>query len=103
MTAGVGQKWTYGLIAAVASPRNGKGPSRLFAINKAERRALATVVEKCTAEHRARHRDGTGQSRCADQAAEGLFAMGLAVSPSAGYARMNSRAFSDWAAFSQAP
>ena len=40
---------------------------------------------------------------CADQAAEGFFSMGLAVSPSAGYARMNSRAFSGSAAFSQAP
>ncbi|GAB2466842.1 hypothetical protein GCM10027082_18050 [Comamonas humi] len=57
-----GQKRTYGLTVAVANPRNGKGPSRLVAINEAERRALATVMERCTAEHRARHRDGTGHA-----------------------------------------
>ncbi len=52
----------------------------------------------------ARRKDGSPERiGCADQAAGGFFSIGLAVSPSAGYARMNSRAFSGWAAFSQAP
>jgi len=42
LKAGHGQNRTYGLTWVVANPRNGKRSSRLFAINEAERRVLAT-------------------------------------------------------------
>ena len=101
LKAGHGQNRTYGLTWVVANPRNGKRSSRLFALTKPSAACWprhGNVRRRASSMASRRHR-----SRCADQAAERFFSMGLAVSPSAGYARMNSRAFSGWAAFSQAP